>query len=88
MSSKLEMQKTTTTAKPSLAVDSSGSPAYDMEPGTSTVIHIDPEREAAALHKFDTYLLPVSVVFLVLATLDRNNVSHMAFSPVLCDVMI
>lgn len=40
-----------------------------------TVIEIDPEKEAACRRRFDMYLLPTSVVFLVLATLDRNNVS-------------
>lgn len=40
-----------------------------------TIIYIDPEKEAAVLRKFDKFLLPVSVVFLVLSTLDRNNVS-------------
>lgn len=39
-----------------------------------SMIRIDPEKEAAALRKFDIYLLPVSVVFLVLSALDRNNV--------------
>lgn len=39
-----------------------------------STIHIDPKKEAAALRKFDIYLLPVSVVFLVLSALDRNNV--------------
>jgi hypothetical protein len=44
-----------------------------------SMIHIDPEKEAAALRKFDLYLLPVSVVFLVLSALDRNNVSKVVF---------
>jgi hypothetical protein len=39
------------------------------------VIEIDPAREAAARRKFDLYVLPVSVIFLVLSSLDRNNVS-------------
>lgn len=47
----------------------------DYEVASSTVIYIEPEKEAAALRKFDKFVLPVSVVFLVLATLDRNNVS-------------
>jgi len=42
---------------------------------TGTVLEIDPKKEAAALRKFDKYVLPVSVIFLVLSTLDRNNVS-------------
>lgn len=47
---------------------------------TGTVLEIDPKKEAAALRKFDKYVLPVSVIFLVLSTLDRNNVSC-AFDP-------
>jgi hypothetical protein len=39
-------------------------------------IYIDPAREAACRKKFDTYVVPVSVIFLVLSTLDRNNVSR------------
>ena len=42
----------------------------------SSVIYIDPEKEAAARRKFDKYVVPVSVIFLVLSTLDRNNVSE------------
>lgn len=40
-----------------------------------TVIHIDPKKEAAARRKFDKFLLPVSLVFIILSALDRNNVS-------------
>jgi hypothetical protein len=45
-----------------------------MAPGS--IMYIDPEKEAAVLRKFDKFVLPVSVVFLVLSTLDRNNVSR------------
>lgn len=38
-------------------------------------IYIEPEKEAAVLRKFDKFVLPVSVVFLVLSSLDQNNVS-------------
>ncbi|KAJ5523383.1 high-affinity nicotinic acid transporter-like protein [Penicillium frequentans] len=41
-----------------------------------SMIYIDPKKEAAALRKFDIYLLPVSVVFLVLSALDRNNLGN------------
>lgn len=41
---------------------------------STTLIYIDPEREAAARKKFDSYVVPVSLIFLVLSTLDRNNV--------------
>ncbi|KAL2833849.1 major facilitator superfamily domain-containing protein [Aspergillus cavernicola] len=44
--------------------------------GSGTVIYIEPEIETAALRKFDKYLVPVSVVFLVLSTLDRNNLGN------------
>ncbi len=37
-------------------------------------IYIDPEKERAALRKFDIYVFPVSIIFIVLASLDRNNV--------------
>lgn len=47
-----------------------------------TVIEIDPAREAAARRKFDIYVLPVSVIFLVLSSLDRNNVSQPIVLPV------
>jgi small-conductance mechanosensitive channel len=42
--------------------------------GTTELIYIDPAKEAAAFRKFDLYVLPVSVIFLVLSSLDRNNV--------------
>lgn len=61
-------------------VDTKNKSPDDYEVASSTVIYIEPEKEAAALRKFDKYVLPVSVVFLVLATLDRNNVSN-AFVP-------
>jgi hypothetical protein len=38
-------------------------------------ITIDPAKEAAARRKFDKFLLPVSLIFIVLSALDRNNVS-------------
>ncbi|KAF7186673.1 putative transporter [Pseudocercospora fuligena] len=44
--------------------------------GTSEDIYIDPAKEAAAFRKFDIYVLPVSVVFLVLSSLDRNNLGN------------
>lgn len=43
--------------------------------GTSELIYVDPSKEAACRAKFDKYVVPVSVIFLVLSTLDRNNVS-------------
>jgi hypothetical protein len=50
--------------------------AVDYATGeTGSVIYIDPAKEAACRRKFDKYVVPVSVIFLVLSTLDRNNVS-------------
>lgn len=46
---------------------------YSIE--DSSVIYVDPKKEAAALAKFDKTVLPVSVIFLILSSLDRNNVS-------------
>jgi hypothetical protein len=46
----------------------------DRDVGTTTNIYIDPAREAAVRRKFDIYVVPVSVIYLVLSTLDRNNV--------------
>ena len=45
--------------------------------GTTTAIYIDPAREAAVRRKFDIYVVPVSVIYLVMSTLDRNNVSKL-----------
>jgi hypothetical protein len=50
--------------------------------GTSEEIYIDPAKEAACRANFDKYVVPVSVIFLVLSTLDRNNVSLNLF---VCD---
>lgn len=43
--------------------------------GATQVIYIEPEKELAARRKFDKFLVPVSLVFIVLSALDRNNVS-------------
>ncbi|ERT00485.1 hypothetical protein HMPREF1624_03858 [Sporothrix schenckii ATCC 58251] len=40
------------------------------------VVYVDPEKEASARRKFDTYLVPVSLIFIVLSALDRNNVGN------------
>lgn len=44
--------------------------------GTTTFIYIDPAKEAAVRRKFDIYVVPVSVIYLVMSTLDRNNASR------------
>lgn len=53
--------------------------------GTSELIYVDPEKEAACRAKFDKYVVPVSVIFLVLSTLDRNNVSEARHSMIYID---
>ncbi|KUJ14430.1 high-affinity nicotinic acid transporter-like protein [Mollisia scopiformis] len=55
--------------------DTKASAHYTAE-DIGTVIEIDPEKERAALRKFDKYVLPVSVIFLVLSSLDRNNLGN------------
>lgn len=45
------------------------------EQGVGHLIEIDPAKEAAARRKFDIYVLPVCFIFMILAVLDRNNVS-------------
>nr|RBQ95161.1 hypothetical protein FVER53263_20678 [Fusarium verticillioides] len=48
----------------------------DHEVASSASIYIDPEREAAVRRKFDTYVVPVSVIYLVMSSLDRNNLGN------------
>lgn len=47
----------------------------DHAEGVTATIQLDPAREAAVRRKFDIYVVPVSVIYLVMSTLDRNNVS-------------
>ena len=68
-----------TMEKKPTVVDTSNTVDYPDE-AEGSVIYIDPEKEAAVRRKFDKYVVPVSVIFLVLSTLDRNNVSE-AFVP-------
>lgn len=49
-----------------------------LVPSSDSVIHITPEKEAAAQRKFDKYLVPVCLVFIILSSLDRNNVSRVS----------
>jgi hypothetical protein len=73
------MQETAMNSEPAMETKKpiiDASPSVDYGNGeTESVIYIDPAREAACRKKFDTYVVPVSVIFLVLSTLDRNNVS-------------
>lgn len=63
--------------------------AYDIhEVGSvSSVIEIDPIKERAAMKKFDMFVLPVSVIFMILAALDRNNVSQTLVNGNLVDIV-
>lgn len=67
---------TSPTAEPKVPFDIESHVSEEATAGTSELIYIDPAKEAAAFRKFDKYVLPVSVVFLVLSSLDRNNVSE------------
>ena len=48
----------------------------DKAPFDSGTIYIDPQKEKAALRKFDKLFLPMAFVFLILSSLDRTNVSE------------
>lgn len=62
--------------KPPAMVDTKTSPDSINDPASEgNSIYIDPAKEKAALRKFDKYLLPVALVFLVMSSLDRSNVS-------------
>lgn len=52
-------------------------PEDSSDEGVSEVaqIYVDPEKEKAALKKFDKIFLPQAFIFLVLNYLDRSNVS-------------
>ena len=65
--------------KPPYIDNDTKTPVIDYAIGeVSNAIYIDPEKERGALRKFDIYVFPVSVIFIVLASLDRNNVSRIA----------
>lgn len=70
----MESETTMDLKKPE-AVDTENRIDYGSE-DLGSVIYIDPAKEAACRRKFDIYVVPVSVIFLVLSTLDRNNVSE------------
>ena len=55
-----------------------GIETQSTEAGSS--IYVDPEKEASARKKFDKYLVPVSLIFIILSALDRNNVSDLLVS--------
>jgi hypothetical protein len=49
--------------------------------GVISAIYIEPEKEAAARRKFDKFLVPVSLIFIILSALDRNNVGDRVSFP-------
>lgn len=69
------MTSNSTMEKKPAVLDTSDSVVCSDE-AEGSIIYIDPEKEAAVRRKFDKYVVPVSVIFLVLSTLDRNNVSE------------
>jgi hypothetical protein len=73
MESELAMDKKTAVYEDKTAEDSASEVANSM-------IYIEPEIEAAALKKFDKFLVPVSLIFIILSALDRNNVSDVLIS--------
>ncbi|KAF4965346.1 hypothetical protein FSARC_6841 [Fusarium sarcochroum] len=53
---------------------SAGKPEDEVH--STAIIYVDPEKEKAALRKFDKWLVPVAFIFMVLSSLDRNNVGN------------
>ncbi|GAB7364275.1 hypothetical protein MBLNU230_g4821t3 [Neophaeotheca triangularis] len=51
-------------------------PELHSEETLSNGISVDPKLEKACLKKFDKWLVPIAFVFMVLASLDRNNVGN------------
>jgi hypothetical protein len=78
MESQIVMDMDTKTKSPIVEDVKSG---IDVSEGSSTAIYIDPSKEAAAMRKFDMTVLPVSVIFLILSSLDRNNVIQSPRNP-------
>jgi hypothetical protein len=56
--------------------------SFDEVTPSTTDIYVDPEKEAAALHRFDKFFLPAAFLFLVLSALDRSNVTSNQILPV------
>ena len=70
------------TKEPAATVEADASATSANGESSATFdIFIDPEKEKAALKKFDKWLVPVAFIFLVLSSLDRNNVS--SFKPII-----
>ncbi|KAL1898439.1 hypothetical protein Sste5346_003342 [Sporothrix stenoceras] len=70
------MSDPTSVDKDIKAADMPTAAVQDASSEEGTTIYISPEREAAALRKFDRWLVPVAFAFLVLSSLDRNNLGN------------
>ena len=58
-----------------------GEVSADVQLGEAcSIIYVDPDKEKSAQRKFDKYLVPVALVFIILSALDRNNVSGVLVS--------
>ncbi|KAL4783708.1 major facilitator superfamily domain-containing protein [Aspergillus varians] len=69
----MQDQKTpTAVAEASESVNSGQGP----NPEAVVEIYVDPEKEKAALRQFDKWLVPVAFIFMVLSSLDRNNIGN------------
>jgi hypothetical protein len=58
----------------SISVEGSAVGDLALSSENEEIIFIEPEKEKAALRKFDIWLVPVAFAFLVLSSLDRSNV--------------
>lgn len=65
----------------SISVEGSTAGDLALPSENEEIIFIDPEREKAALRKFDIWLVPVAFTFLVLSSLDRSNVRRNLYLP-------
>ncbi|KAF7165742.1 hypothetical protein CNMCM6106_001818 [Aspergillus hiratsukae] len=70
----MEFDMKTEDAKTAIVDTEVGIDTQSNEVGSA--IYIDPEKEAAARRKFDKYLVPVSLIFIILSALDRNNIGN------------
>lgn len=68
----MEFEKKLEDTKTVIVDSEVGIETESTEAGSS--IYVDPEKEASARRKFDKYLVPVSLIFIILSALDRNNV--------------
>lgn len=69
----MEFDANSKDAKTAIVDSEVGLDSQSTDAGSS--IYVDPEKEASARRKFDKYLVPVCLIFIILSALDRNNVS-------------